>query len=277
MMEKGISGIELLLESFDEKLVSGVKENVTRYILKFHSADEEYNKHIELKKIHIFRVLREVTDLVTALNLHDNIKYGAQILALLHDIGRFEQYDMFRTFSDAASVNHSKIAVRVIEEQHFLSGLSSSEMDIVYQCIMHHNIPKILPGLPPAVDLLTRILRDADKLDIWRIALENDVWHKIEKYKKDSNYKVPSPILDCFLEQRIVPVELAPTLADSYLLRISWVFDINFTETFRKIDDRNIVSRFLSKFYETDELMKIDQIVNDFIRLHLNEQESSFQ
>jgi len=41
----------------------------------------------------------------------------AEVIAWLHDIGRFEQFDRYRTFADAESENHAQIALRVIEKK----------------------------------------------------------------------------------------------------------------------------------------------------------------
>ena len=262
--------IDNQLIGFNKDISVRLKEQTENYIKKFQSTDEVYNKHIQLKKIHVFRVLKEINDLCTDLNVPENVRYCAHVLAMLHDIGRFEQYHKYRTFADAKTENHSEIAIRITEEQGFIKDLSFDMKSLVYKAILNHNIPRIIPGHPRVLDLLSRLLRDADKLDIWRVALEHDVWHTIENYSRDTNYSVPDNIMNCFIQHRTVPIELAPTLADSYLLRISWIFDINFKPSFVKINSRNIVSRFLAKFFSTDEIQKIERITEEFIQEKLN-------
>ena len=57
------------------------------------------------------------------LNLKEKDLILAQTMALLHDIGRFEQYAKYRTFVDKDSVNHAELSVKVIDSNNILESL----------------------------------------------------------------------------------------------------------------------------------------------------------
>jgi hypothetical protein len=250
---------------FTEEFGVEIRNKVEQYIRSFRSSSEEYNKHIEIKKIHTFRVVKEIVEIGVQLGLDAHQIVFARILALLHDIGRFEQYHKYGTFSDAESENHSEIALRVIKNEAMLPALPQVWQVALSKCILNHNVPTVPNGEGKLVDFFSRLLRDADKLDIWRVALENDIWHKFEKFKKNPHYDIPREIMNCFRKRRIVPVEYAATLHDSYLLRLSWIFDINFKSALQKVKSRNIVERFLSKFFITENIKRVEEILDEYL------------
>ena len=54
----------------------------------------------------------------------------AEIMALFHDIGRFEQYKQYRTFSDYRSEDHAALGVKVIKANRILNGFEPAEAEI---------------------------------------------------------------------------------------------------------------------------------------------------
>ena len=71
---------------------------------------------IELKLIHTFEVVK-CTELITkSLNLTEEQTQIAKIIALLHDIGRFDQVRKFGTFEDSRTLDHAKYGVTILFE-----------------------------------------------------------------------------------------------------------------------------------------------------------------
>ena len=53
--------------------------------------------------------------------------YMAETAALLHDIGRFEQFHRYKTFSDARSEDHAALGVDAIKEEGLLQSIDNEE------------------------------------------------------------------------------------------------------------------------------------------------------
>ena len=144
----------------------------------------------------------------------------ARIIALFHDIGRFEQFMRYRTFNDDISENHAEIAIRVLKQQHFLSAFDDKTVKIITATIANHNIP-VLPEISdPDVLLFSRLLRDADKLDIWRLTLDQNVAFTIRNEKEPDHYRVPERILSRIREGRVVLLQFAESMNDFRLAAV---------------------------------------------------------
>ena len=158
---------------------------------------------------------------------------AALLAALYHDIGRFEQYTRWRTFTDAKSINHGQLACRVIKRNNFLESETSWVRRQVLTAVCLHNARSIPAGLNSDYLPVLKLLRDADKLDIFRVM----AWEL-----RPGNVSDPAVIM----HTRDLPGAYSPEIlrlvrsgrtgsfADlSYLndLRIllgSWIFDLNY-------------------------------------------------
>jgi hypothetical protein len=96
----------------------------------------------------------------------------AETAALFHDIGRFEQLVRYGTFSDHHSVNHAELGVSVLESEGVLAGLQPEDRDGLGRVIRNHNRFAISEGESGFHLAQSRLLRDADKLDIFRILID---------------------------------------------------------------------------------------------------------
>jgi hypothetical protein len=89
----------------------------------------------------------------------------------------------------------------------------------------------------------TKLLRDADKLDIWRVV--TDYYHR-KNDRRNGAIELDLPNTPGFSEEvyqdlmnrRIVDINHVKNLNDFKLLQIGWIFDINFDTTMQAIKSR---------------------------------------
>ena len=149
----------------------------TAALIAFREYAEKYdvtNINITLKIAHTYRVADISEQIVTA-----NVKLldpsFAWLLGLLHDIGRFEQITRYGTFKDALSVDHAELGADILFREELIETfptISDEQLQIAETVIRLHN--KL--SLPKNLDAITiryaNVLRDADKVDIFRVLTE---------------------------------------------------------------------------------------------------------
>ena len=74
------------------------------------------NGKIRLKISHIKRVASISKDIATELGLSKEDIQLAELIGLLHDIGRFEQVRIYNTFVDKNSINHGQLGAKILFE-----------------------------------------------------------------------------------------------------------------------------------------------------------------
>jgi HD superfamily phosphodiesterase len=91
------------------------------YVRSFHSEDTLILQNVRLKEEHTSRVCENSSRIAISEKLDEEDYYLAVTIALLHDIGRFEQISKYKTFHDSESENHALLGVRVLRSAGVLS------------------------------------------------------------------------------------------------------------------------------------------------------------
>lgn len=238
------------------------------YIAGFPSVDEEQDSVFRLKRVHTLRVCITIRKLGKALRLPASDLQLAEAAALLHDIGRFSQFARYGTFRDKASTHHGRLGLRVINRHGLLSGVSPAERRHLARAVAYHN-GALLPPLADKTSLfLLKLLRDADKLDIWRVVIghhrRRGRMPKVvnELAFSDSWFCSPA-VLSAITSGRVVPIESVRSVCDATLLYISWVFDMNFAPSFHETLRGSYLDRLAATVPASPDILKAVQTARD--------------
>ncbi len=231
-----------------EKILFELKSWFEKYVKGFHSKNAEFSKNITIKIEHTHRVCAEISALAGALDLNREHVCLAKITALLHDTGRFEQYARYGTFADGKSEDHAALGVRIIKEQNILTGIDEETQSLILRVIAYHNRAALPPEETEICLLFLKMLRDADKIDIWHVVTN---YYRQTNTKRNNGIELDLPdtpelsikILDDLLAGRIAKTADMRTLNDFKALQMSWIFDVNFPYTFEVIQERKYLEK----------------------------------
>jgi len=213
------------------------------------SAGDDDRRNYLLKEEHTSKVREAAVTIAVDLDCVGADLLLAETIGLLHDVGRFPQYREFRTFKDADSVNHAARSVRVMVEEKLLADLPEAERRLIIKSVALHNVYRIPEHLDGRESFFLRLIRDADKLDIWRVFLEYYDLPEDERASAVglgfSDHPDCSPeILDAITAGEMINLVNVKTLNDFKLLQLSWIFDLNFAPTRRMFRERGYLEAF---------------------------------
>ncbi|MBC8015992.1 MAG: HD domain-containing protein [Sporomusaceae bacterium] len=242
-----------------------------QYVQGFYSTDEVLQFHVRLKEEHTLRVVEQAGFIAKHLSLAPEQLVLAEIAALLHDIGRFRQYQTYRTFNDAVSVNHAELGIEVLEQSDILTlaGLSVKQQEIVKKAVLYHNRRHLPLNMEEDCSLFAKITRDADKLDIFSMLVTADRENKIPhspELKPADHYSLC--IIEDILQGRLVKPEDIITSSDLMLFRLSWIVDINFTCSFQYIFEQQFIEKLMTTLPDTDDIKKVYRYVKQYAKQH---------
>ncbi len=254
----------------ENKQLIEFKKWFEEYFNRFSSQDSDVNKIMNLKRDHTYRVCEEIVALGRQLHLKTPELLLAETMALFHDVGRFEQYQTYKTFLDLKSINHAELAVRILNENQVLKKLTTEEQQIITTAIRLHN-RKMLPTAEAETRLFfARLLRDADKLDIWRVVI--DYYYRITSETNGAielglpeTAEISAGAIENLLHEKIVEVEHIKNINDFKLLQIGWIYDVNFMPTLRAVHDRKYLEKILDKLPPVEEIQKVRHAVLNFV------------
>ncbi len=209
---------------------------------------------IAYKYNHSYRVVHQAEEISRSIDL-DNVERDlASLIALLHDIARFRQWQEYKTFSDRNSFDHGLEGVKILFDEGEINNYNcdKDDYDVIRKAIINHNKYVIEDGLNERQLLHAKIIRDADKIDIlyafstWRLLeIENDDSSISEEVKKQ------------FYEHKAIDRKLIKTINDRALGKFSLIYDLNYDYSFNRVYNE----KYIDKIYEG---MKNKKIFKEF-------------
>lgn len=234
-----------------------------RYVAGFYELPGDGLQPILLKEQHTERTRKEIGLLGRDLGLTDEDVLLAETAALFHDIGRFPQWKQYRTFIDSESEDHALLGLEVLSHHRILKRLSPDEREVIRVAIRHHNLRELPPGLAPRELLFARLLRDADKLDIWRMVIlqQREQSNLLEtlagQIPTSSSYS--REIVADLRRGKMPDFRSVRNQNDMRLIRLGWVFDLNFLPSCRLVLERQYVEEFCRQLPSEREIQELQE------------------
>lgn len=200
------------------------------YVDGYRGPDGSMPPMMELKLVHTMKVVEAARLIASGERFDARTAIASEAAALLHDTGRYEQLRLYDTFRDSDSVDHAAFSHDIVAEKGWLDGWA--DKDAILWAVLVHNRREIpdasADGLGEFAVTLAKTVRDADKLDIFRV-LEEQV--ATTDWRKDSrafwNLRTvapPSPaVVDCVRRGAPVAYQEIKCLADFVLIQVGWM------------------------------------------------------
>jgi len=217
-------------------------------------------------RAHSLRVVTNTLFLANILLQTEDEKRIATVNALFHDLGKAS---LIAKNIESLNIqrDHATVSAKILQQMAFYQDLSADVQLIVLKSVENHNKLK-LPKLDnDQQTLFARLLRDADKLDIYdssyRYFKEKCGVQPTMSMDLNNSIEVSEKILKSILAGKNASVEDMKSLNDYKLLLLSMAFDLNFKLTFRIMSEK----QYIQKIYET--LPKRDQIIEVYRSIKL--------
>ena len=227
----------------------------------FYDMNIEQNNY---KYHHSYRVMENMEFIAKSLLLEEKDIELAKCIGILHDIGRYDQYLLFQSFDDK-NLDHGDYGEQVLKYENALKNYNIDEKDykVVYTAIRNHNKYSIETGLTERELLFSKMIRDADKLDILyalgRPELKNII--------REDNGGITKELNDMFYENIPLMNKFVNSLNDNIVLLLAFPYDINFDISLKIIKDKKyyekIYNRLENKNIFTNYLTHIEEYIKE--------------
>ncbi len=238
---------------------------------------EEYTKtynpddpKISLKITHTYKVAENSKAIAQSLNLSQDDIEIAWLIGMLHDIGRFEQIKRYQTFNDAKSVDHAEFGADLLFKAPLLINdfIETREYDVIIEtAVRQHNKFRISEDLDERTAMFSNIIRDADKIDIFRVQVEEPIegiYGVPFEYIKAQN--ISKEVFEQFKEHHSILRSTKVTHMDYYVGHFSLAFELVFPYSRKLTIDQGYLTKLLT--LQTDNKETQEKI--DFIKEEIN-------
>ena len=242
----------------------------SNFTKSYYSSNEEDQKNIMLKVEHTRHVRKNILRIAEGLSLSDNEMRLAETVALFHDIGRFPQYAEYKTFRDADSLNHGLLGMKTLIREKVLDRLDEAERDLILKVVNFHGAFSIPTIFDEETVLFLKMVRDADKVDIFRVFIEY-YDSPPEERASATAFGVPDIpeyskiMLESLYNREVASYMHIKTENDFKLMKLSWVYALYFDESVRLLNERGLIERLITKLPQTEEIKKAMGVLREYI------------
>ena len=237
--------------------------------LAFDNYISNYDKRIKpirYKYYHSYQVEELMKKLALRLGLTKEEIKIAELIGLLHDIGRFEQIKKYGMVSDVKTgVDHAdESCIYLFDKGHIRDFIETNKYDeIIKDAIRNHNKYEIDKKLTGKNLLFTKMIRDMDKVDIYRVLSTE---YKIS-FDKD---KINKKVYDSYMKHKSVDSHDRKTETDAVFAHTAFIYDINFKESFEILKETNYLNDYLNtiivKNNSENEFERMKKEIYNFIK-----------
>lgn len=282
------------------------REHIKKTFQEYTDRYDSTNPKIKLKIDHTYRVADLCEQIAQSLELSAAEVDLAWLSGMLHDVGRFEQLRRYNTFSDAQSIDHARFAVELLYDEGLIADyvpeISTTELvsdartwrsmggvnefptaqseDIPLSDILQtlriaigeHSAYRIQKGLDERTRMFCQILRDADKVDIFRVICDTPMEEVYGFQTKDILRSAITPeVMQAFYEHHAVLRKLKKCPADYIVAHGSLTFELVYPESLRIAKEQGYLKQMMSFQSENPDTAEIFEDLRKDLNGYLEE------
>lgn len=224
-------------------------ERAKRKFEEYLSGYDRENDKVRLKIIHTYGVAEYSRQIAGRLGLPEEDQELAQLIGILHDIGRFEQLKRYDSF-EPDTMDHAGFGVRILFEEGMIREfIEDGQWDTIIRAAIARHSDFRLEGIQNERELLhARIIRDADKLDNCRVKLEDTMETILGVSAEEvGRTKISKAILEQFKRKESILSSMRKTKMDYWLSYLAYFYDINYKVTMELICEHNYVEKLIRR------------------------------
>lgn len=233
------------------------------YVDRFRTDGILHPMH-QLKLEHTIRVAADARAIAAGMSWPEREVNLAEAVGLFHDIARFPQFQQHRSFSDADTVDHGDLGVQTLENEKLLDGVAAEPRALILHSVQYHNKRELPRVLTAHEEKHLRLIRDADRLDIFFVCWDSIKTGHVHDHPEiimniDFNGPPSDEVLDQFERGDKIDYRNMKSMADRFILQLSWIHDMSYDSTKRLVRKRGILEKFISVLP-----VKTDRLLNCF-------------
>lgn len=272
-----------------------VQEVFQAYTNQYDATDEK----IKLKIDHTYRVADICERIAKSLFLSQEDIKLAWLLGMLHDVGRFEQLRRYGTFSDAQSIDHAHFGAELLYEtaddvmlgQIFPSNVRDSQIrdaiplflecfvdilpeeeafSIIRTAIWNHSAFRVEEGLDDRTEMFCHLLRDADKVDIFKVCQDTPLEVIYNTTKETVLYAdISEEVVKQFFEKHAILRNVRQTPIDHLVGHAALAFELVYPESLNIAKEQGYLQQifhFPSKNPRTvEQFQKMEKFLEEYM------------
>ena len=204
---------------------------------------------IYLKYEHTLHVAENCDAIARSLGLSEKDRDIAWKTGVLHDIGRFRQIQKYHTFIDSISVDHAELSADILFKEGMIREFDEDPEndEILELAIRQHNKYRLPEDLTDRELLFCQIIRDADKVDIFRVnsRVGMDNLYKVSMEEVYESGVTPE-VYEFFEKQSTIPKNIMKTIGDHFIGHCALAWELVYSKSRELVNKQGYLEEMMN-------------------------------
>lgn len=229
----------------------------------------------ELKIVHTYHVAENAKKIAQELNLGKEDIELAELIGILHDIGRFEELKITKELN-SVKFDHAGHGSKMLFEKGMIRKfIEDNQYDnIIKRAIENHCKLEIEKDLDERTLLHSKIIRDSDKIDNYRVKKDEKVEaifpKRVNKKEDMEESKMSDKVYNTILDKKCVDIHDRVTPLDFWVCILAFTFDLNFEVSYKIVKENDYINVLVDRFEYRDKetknrMEKVRKIINGYV------------
>lgn len=229
----------------------------------------------KLKIVHTYHVAENAKKIAQELNLSKEDIELAELIGILHDIGRFEELKITKELN-SVKFDHAGHGSKMLFEKGMIRKfIEDSQYDnIIKKAIENHSRLEIEENLDERTLLHSKIIRDADKIDNYRVKKDEKIEaifpKRVNKIEDMEESNLSDKVYNTILDKKCVDIHDRVTPLDFWVCILAFTFDLNFNVSYKIVKENDYINVLIDRFEYRDietknRMERVRKIINEFI------------
>lgn len=231
-----------------------MNEQFNIFIKNFDTKDE----NIKRKYNHSLRV-QKICEKIAKTEKYTEENYElASLIGLLHDYGRFYQWQKYQTYEDEKSIDHGDYAVERLFKNNEIKNFCSNKKyyNIIYETIKYHNKYEVPQNVESKE--MCNLIRDADKLDILYM-------YTIGELELKEEGQVSDKVKEVFYSHKLLNNRYINSKIDITIRTLCLIYELNFNYSYQYLKDNKIIEKINQKAKDKEKLKPYIEEIKKYI------------
>lgn len=246
---------------------SRVMKVFEEYVRKF----DMNNNNVKAKYFHSLKVMEISRNIASSLNIFSEEEIVlCETIGLFHEIGGFDKKLNYKIFDDDDK-DYSMKSIEILFDGGLIRKIIKDTKydEIIKLAIYCHNKNGFPSKIPSKVKEICKVIKDAHKIDMFRMTLNYPyVDFNVNTYPSQLAYNE-------FKKFKVVSSKVDDNSADSIIVILSNIFNLNYRYSYQYIEDQKYVDKIIDSLKIKDDNIKaffnqIQHILNILIKRKLS-------
>jgi len=250
------------------ELISAMQLEFKEFLTPFNYPPFDEDPIVQKTLEHINQVVENSRILAGSLDLSDTEKAVAEMNAQFHDIGRL--WLLVPGNSEIKDADHSQLSIEYLKSSEAFKKVDDQTQNIVKQVIKYHNKPELPLKENDTILFYLKLLRDADKLDVWRgtteyIIRKSGKPNMAQELSLSEKAVVTPSFCKIIIDGGIPNKNDLVTFNDFIIFQMSWIFDLHFKKSFQIVNQKQYIRHLYDSLPKNDNVIEIYRMLRIYI------------